>query len=287
MLTKKDLNKKIIKVGTDKKPNNAQKDDFYVSIYDELLAAEKLVMLSTGQEVKQKSPVIPSIEEIGDLLGIYTSNDEYLLIKIQNLIHWCISGDLSFIKNNLRDEMLDFQIKNSTTEELENYFKFYSTDSKELVNDYNFYSETKQVNDCNFYSESKDVNDKTVENKDLVKNKVADKNKSPNDNRDEMYKIRFSSSKKNKLICQNCESTFTTRNGLKYHITFVHSEKNEKAIKPYLCPFSDKCKKKYKNKNGLYYHLRHYHKEVNEDIEDLYARSVDANCIMSSKPVEK
>ncbi|KAK6090488.1 hypothetical protein P3W45_000585 [Vairimorpha bombi] len=73
--------------------------------------------------------------------------------------------------------------------------------------------------------------------------------------------------------CDFCGDLFTSRNGLNYHIKFVHSEEKLKVVKPFPCPFSE-CSKKYKNKNGLYYHLVHHHSDDVDDIEVLYAECV-------------
>lgn len=72
------------------------------------------------------------------------------------------------------------------------------------------------------------------------------------------------------FYCKFCDSNFTSKNGLNYHIKYVHTVEKSKVIKPFTCPFK-KCNKKYKNKNGLYYHLTHRHHDEVDDVNALFA----------------
>lgn len=71
----------------------------------------------------------------------------------------------------------------------------------------------------------------------------------------------FKDSNKNKIfkcVVANCNKSYTSAYGLRYHQEKGHKE-DEDVSKPFLCVI-DNCKKRYKNANGLKYHVLHSHK---------------------------
>jgi hypothetical protein len=66
------------------------------------------------------------------------------------------------------------------------------------------------------------------------------------------------SSSERKHICghANCNKSYTSSHGLKYHL--LHGHNKENIYKPFVCNVP-KCDKSFRNSNGLKYHMTHSH----------------------------
>lgn len=61
-----------------------------------------------------------------------------------------------------------------------------------------------------------------------------------------------------KHVCSypNCNKSYTSSHGLKYHLIHVHNKEN--IYKPFVCGVPN-CDKSFRNSNGLKYHMTHSH----------------------------
>ncbi|KAL6120860.1 hypothetical protein NUSPORA_02334 [Nucleospora cyclopteri] len=68
------------------------------------------------------------------------------------------------------------------------------------------------------------------------------------------------------FVCtiKNCNKSFTSSFGLKYHMDHGHLETKAIEKRPYICHVPG-CSKSYKNNNGLKYHVLHAHSDKTSD----------------------
>lgn len=66
------------------------------------------------------------------------------------------------------------------------------------------------------------------------------------------------SSSERKHTCghANCNKSYTSSHGLKYHL--MHGHNKENIYKPFVCTVPN-CEKSFRNSNGLKYHMTHTH----------------------------
>lgn len=68
------------------------------------------------------------------------------------------------------------------------------------------------------------------------------------------------SASERKHVCghADCNKSYTSSHGLKYHLLHGHSKDKENVYKPFVCTVP-KCTKAYRNSNGLKYHMANVH----------------------------
>lgn len=66
------------------------------------------------------------------------------------------------------------------------------------------------------------------------------------------------SERKHMCMHDNCNKSYTSSHGLKYHLLHGHSKEKENIYKPFVCVVPG-CNKSYRNSNGLKYHMANAH----------------------------